>query len=116
MLAIPLSFLDGTDDTEHVCYNTQCVFPFSFLWQYLTAYIVNYAIYTLADRWVEGRRPTKISIYSAVSLVAFAGVIFRAELALLLGALSIHLLASERIGFNKLVQVGLRAVYASIGG
>ncbi|KAF8175824.1 alpha-1,6-mannosyltransferase subunit [Pholiota molesta] len=68
---------------------------------------VNFATYLLLDREYTMRKPSEMSIIGAISLLTFTAVVFRAEVALLLGPLCLHLLITRRITFSKLIRIGL---------
>jgi alpha-1,6-mannosyltransferase len=76
---------------------------------------VNFATYLLLDREYTMRKPSEMSIIGAISLLTFTAVIFRAEVAFLLGPLCLHLLITRRITFSKLIRIGLVSGLVSLG-
>ncbi|KZV62383.1 glycosyltransferase family 22 protein [Peniophora sp. CONT] len=76
---------------------------------------VNIAIYLLFDREKNAIRPAPWRVHSAFSLLTFAGVVLRAEIAALLIPLALQSLLSGHVSFIKLVRTGVLAALVSIG-
>jgi alpha-1,6-mannosyltransferase len=115
VFTIPLPILDGTDDTKHVRCDTRCVYVFLANGVMLMPPKVNFATYLLLDREYTMRKPSEMSIIGAISLLTFTAVVFRAEVALLLGPFCLHLLITRRTTLSKLIRVGLVSGLASLG-
>ncbi|KAF9260107.1 hypothetical protein L218DRAFT_962889 [Marasmius fiardii PR-910] len=75
---------------------------------------VNLATYLLLDRAPNALNPTSRSVYAAVSLLTFAGVVYRAELALLLAPISLQALYQRNCSLNGLVKCGIITGVVSI--
>ncbi|KIJ67137.1 glycosyltransferase family 22 protein [Hydnomerulius pinastri MD-312] len=75
---------------------------------------VNFAFYALYNRAPKSMQAPKRNINIAIALLTFTAVIFRSEVALLLGPLALQLLVQGHITFASLVKIGLLAGLASI--
>ncbi|KDR68602.1 hypothetical protein GALMADRAFT_146254 [Galerina marginata CBS 339.88] len=76
---------------------------------------VNFATYLLVDRAPNATKPSQTSLVSAISLLTFTAVVFRAEVVLLLGPFALQLLYLGQIPFLKLVKVGMLSGLISLG-
>lgn len=76
---------------------------------------VNLSTYLILDRPPNARRPSVKNISTAVSLLTFTAVIFRAEVALLLAPIVLQSLYLRYIGFFSIVKVGFFSALAAIG-
>ncbi|KIJ60396.1 glycosyltransferase family 22 protein [Hydnomerulius pinastri MD-312] len=75
---------------------------------------VNFVFYALYNRAPKSTQAPKRNINIAIALLTFTAVIFRSEVALLLGPLALQLLVQGRTKFANLVKIGLLAGLASI--
>ena len=78
-------------------------------------FIVNVASYLLINRNPNSLRPSSASFNTALFLLTFSVVVFRAELALFLGPLALQALVYGHTTFTNLVKIGLVSGLASIG-
>ena len=115
MLAVSPSFLDGKNHPEHVrigsWYEYITSFPLKSNPTYL--YLVNLATYFVLDARSTPFSSRRVS--SAIALLTFTAVVFRAEVALLLGPLALQLLLTNKISFVSLIKVGLISGLFSLG-
>ncbi|KAI6125109.1 glycosyltransferase family 22 protein [Pisolithus croceorrhizus] len=75
---------------------------------------VNLAFFTLYNRAPQSIHPSRASVDITVGLLVFTAVIFRSEVALLLGPLSLQFLIQGHTTFARLIKVGLSTGIASI--
>ncbi|KAL0576840.1 Dol-P-Man:Man(7)GlcNAc(2)-PP-Dol alpha-1,6-mannosyltransferase [Marasmius crinis-equi] len=75
---------------------------------------VNLATYLLIYRSPNAPNPTSKSVYTAISLLTFAGVIFRAELVLLLGPFVLQSLYQGNCTLNGVVKTGILTAASSL--
>ncbi|PPQ92580.1 hypothetical protein CVT25_007272 [Psilocybe cyanescens] len=75
---------------------------------------VNLSTYLLVDRASNSTLLSSKRITSAISLLTFTGVVLRAEVALLLGPLSLQLLYSRQVSLFRLLKVGLISALLSL--
>ena len=78
-------------------------------------FVVNVASYLLINRDPNSLRPSSASFNTALFLLTFSVVVFRAELTLFLGPLALQALVQGHITFTNLVKIGLVSGLASIG-
>lgn len=76
---------------------------------------MNIAFYLLWNRAPNATRPYQRNVYSAVALLTFATVVFRAELLLLLGPLVLQALWSGYAKLGKIIKVGVLSGLFSVG-
>ncbi|OSC97695.1 glycosyltransferase family 22 protein [Trametes coccinea BRFM310] len=67
----------------------------------------NLALYMLVDRAPNSTRPSKENVHRAIGLLTFASVVFRAELALLVGPLAVQAIVRQYTSIANVVKVGL---------
>jgi hypothetical protein len=77
--------------------------------------LVNLAFYLLLDSGTRGVRTSTTRASWAVALLAFAAVVIRAEIAGLLGLLSIQLLSNGSLSLTRLVKIGIISSLVSVG-
>ncbi|KAI6107933.1 glycosyltransferase family 22 protein [Pisolithus sp. B1] len=75
---------------------------------------VNLAYFTLYNRAPQSIHPSRASVDIAVGLLVFTAVIFRSEVALLLGPLCLQFLIQGYTTFARLIKVGLSNSIAAI--
>ncbi|KAG7089167.1 hypothetical protein E1B28_010872 [Marasmius oreades] len=68
---------------------------------------VNLATYLLLDRAPNALNPSPRNVYTAISLLTFAGVVYRAELALLLAPISLQALYQGSCSLTGLAKCGI---------
>ena len=68
----------------------------------------------ILDRQPNALRPSPAKVRSALTLLIFSSVVFRAELGLLAGALAFQALLASWIGLRELISSGLIAGAGSI--
>ena len=76
---------------------------------------VNVASYLLINRNPNSLRPPRTSFNTAIFLLIFSIVVFRAELALFLGPLALQALVQGHTTFTNLIKIGLISGLFSIG-
>ncbi|KAF8972290.1 alpha-1,6-mannosyltransferase subunit [Flammula alnicola] len=76
---------------------------------------VNLSTYCLVDRAPNSTHPSHRSSLWAITLLTFTAIVFRAEVALLLGPLSLQLLFTRRITVFALIKIGLISGLISLG-
>ncbi|KAL0067760.1 Dol-P-Man:Man(7)GlcNAc(2)-PP-Dol alpha-1,6-mannosyltransferase [Marasmius tenuissimus] len=113
-VSIPYTVLDGTYPPEHV----RAGFRYALCKYHLIAglkdSIVNLATYLLANRAPNSQSPTSRSTYIAISLLTFSGIVFRAELALLLAPIVMQSLYQGSCTFGGVVKTGLSTAAVSL--
>ena len=82
---------------------------------HLTAIVVNLAWYFVLDQAPNARKPSPAKFYSAVALLVFTTVVFRAEVLLILGPFVLHALWSGYATFMKTLHVVLISGLISLG-
>ncbi|KAH8112732.1 alpha-1,6-mannosyltransferase subunit [Phellopilus nigrolimitatus] len=75
---------------------------------------LNLAYSCILSRAPNGTRPSQQSVITAVSLLTFTAVVYRAEILLLLGPLVLQSLLARWISFSAVVKTGLLVALASI--
>ncbi|KAJ7198418.1 glycosyltransferase family 22 protein [Mycena rebaudengoi] len=75
---------------------------------------VNLSTFLLIDRDPNVLRPSQRSVSASIALLAFAAVVFRAELAALAAALAVQSLFMKHISFWRICTVGAISTLASI--
>ncbi|KAF5393293.1 hypothetical protein D9757_000466 [Collybiopsis confluens] len=75
---------------------------------------VNISSAFLLSRSPSSTKPSSTSVYTAIALLTFSAVVFRAELALLLAPLTLQALVSRHVSLSGTIQVGLVAGIFSI--
>ncbi|KAJ8088431.1 alpha-1,6- mannosyltransferase [Marasmius tenuissimus] len=76
--------------------------------------LVNLATYLLVNRAPNSQSPTSRSTYIAISLLTFSGIVFRAELALLLAPIVMQSLYQGSCTFGGVVKTGLSTAAVSL--
>ncbi|KIY72463.1 glycosyltransferase family 22 protein [Cylindrobasidium torrendii FP15055 ss-10] len=76
--------------------------------------LVNMAIASMLERPPGSTQPSKRSVERMFALLTFAGVVFRAEVALLLAPLCIQYLLLRYVSFSRLVKIGLKSAFVSL--
>ncbi|KAI0649537.1 Alg9-like mannosyltransferase family-domain-containing protein [Trametes meyenii] len=74
----------------------------------------NLALYLLVDRAPNSTRPSQQNLHPIIALLIFAGVVFRGELALLLGPLVLQSVVRRYVSVTSLIKVGLISGVLSI--
>ncbi|KAI0635529.1 Alg9-like mannosyltransferase family-domain-containing protein [Trametes polyzona] len=72
------------------------------------------ALSFLIDRAPNAVRPSTQNVHRAIALLTFATVVFRAELALLLGPLALHALVRKYTSFGGILKVGVTTAALSV--
>ncbi|KAJ7592689.1 glycosyltransferase family 22 protein [Mycena floridula] len=76
---------------------------------------VNLGMYLVLDRAPNSKRPSTKSVGTAISLLTFTAVVFRAEVLMLLAPLTFgYVLVTRYIGLYSVIKVGLISGLASI--
>ena len=83
--------------------------------QLLILCIVNLAVSFLIDGALNSTPLSSRKVNVAIALLTFTAVIFRAEVALLLGPVALQLLFTNRISFINLIATGLISGLFSLG-
>ena len=113
--AITPTVLDGQDAAKHVRVVPWCVGPLSVSHGVLTPCLtpVNVAFSFLIPNAPTRAFPTQPRLLAAISLLVFAGVIFRSEVALLLAPIVTH--AIFVVSPVRLIKTGVISAMLSIG-
>ena len=77
--------------------------------------LVNIALCRLWDRASNATKPTRNGIDTSIALLVFAGVVFRAEVALLLAPVVLQALWCRYARLTRVIKVGLLSALISIG-
>ena len=115
MLAVPPTVLDGENASEYVCPDSRSNAQRCCSLMHLTMIIVNLAWYFVLNQAPNARKPSPTKFYTAVALLVFATVIFRAEVLLILGPFVLHALWSGYATLLKTVCVVLISGLISLG-
>lgn len=77
--------------------------------------LVNLALHLLVNRAPNSPRPIRSSIKKSIALLTFAAVVYRAEIALLLGPIVLFALLYNEISLTEVIKVGLVSGLSSVG-
>jgi hypothetical protein len=109
LLAVSFTVLDGKNTAEYVRSDT--------LWVIIILHpekCIKFVLLSIGNEALARLIRPKSSPDISIALLAFAAVVFRAELAVYLAALSLVLLLRSKIRFGRLVAVGVISSVCSV--
>lgn len=116
-MSVSSAILDGPYSSKHVC-STPWYVGFFYLILPLSHErdaLVNIALCKLWKRAKNATKPTPAAIDIAIALMVFSGVVFRAEVAILLASTVAQILLSGWAPLKRVIKVGLISAAVSIG-
>lgn len=81
----------------------------------MTSTVVNLASYLLLNRAPNSSRPPQCDLHRAISLLIFAAVVFRSEVAMFVGPIVLQALLHGQSTISKLLVIGIVAGVGSAG-